>query len=625
MGGVSSPPAQPAAAPSRIRVLPDRVANQIAAGEVVERPVAVVKELVENSIDAGATRIDIEFQQGGKRLIRVEDNGCGMGPDDALLALERHATSKIREAADLGRVLSFGFRGEALPSIASVCRFTLRTRGEGWDEGTEVRINGGRHLATQAVGMPQGTVIEVAQLFNSVPARRKFLKTDKTESAHIITLCRLLAIAHPEVAFTLVEDGRRVFQSPVCPTLRERVGEVYGRALAEDLVEIEAARGPLRLTGLIGRPGAGRTTRGEMLCYVNRRPVDNRTLNYALIESYHAWLPKGRFPLAFLFLEIPPDEVDVNVHPAKREVRFRDEAHVRRFVVEALLARLDALARRDGQPPEVQPAAIPAPQPAVRPQPVRVETAAPPPQAMPRETRPIPPQAIPPPRLATPAVAPAKEAAPARKVPPAEAPAPAPRPQSAPLRAARWRFLGAAHRDYALFETPAGIVCLNRRAAQARVLYEEHLRTLANGTLAVQTLLFPSTFELSPLLADTLEQHLDFFTSNGFGVEAFGRHTFRIGSIPAWFDGDQCEDFVHDVASLIHERGLRPRQEAGLARQVIVRMAVSRASKVEFTASEAEMLALVHQLLACDNPLADPQGRPTYFELSKADLERKFN
>ena len=268
-----------------IRILPDRVANQIAAGEVIERPAAVVKELVENALDAGATRIEVEFRHGGRSLMRIEDNGHGMTKDNALLSLERHATSKIAVAADLDVLSSFGFRGEAMPSIASVSKFTLQSRAEGEELGTEVLVNGGRIIHVRECGRPVGTRIDVEHLFNSVPARRKFLKQDRTEAAHIVAGVRLYALARPGVAFTLMEAGRVIFQSPECPALVDRVGEIFGRQLAEQLVPISATQGDMELQGLIGKPGVGRSTRHEMIVFVNGRPVDNRTLNYALIES----------------------------------------------------------------------------------------------------------------------------------------------------------------------------------------------------------------------------------------------------------------------------------------------------------------------------------------------------
>ncbi len=320
-----------------IRILSDRVANQIAAGEVIERPAAVVKELVENALDAGATRVEVEFSHGGRSLIRVEDNGCGMSKDDALMSLERHATSKLVETADLDRLGTFGFRGEAVPSIASVSRFELRTRPLEAPAGTEILINGGKLVHVRECGLAPGTRITVSHLFNSVPARRKFLKSDATESAHIIQTVRLYALACPRTAFTLIEDGRVLFQSPMCTTLVERVAEIFGRQMTADLLPLETSDAGLKLSGLIGKPGINRATRHEMLMFVNRRPVDSRTLNYAVIESYATLLAKGRYPVAVLFLDLDPSEVDVNVHPAKREVRFRAEGAVRGFVIRAVL------------------------------------------------------------------------------------------------------------------------------------------------------------------------------------------------------------------------------------------------------------------------------------------------
>jgi DNA mismatch repair protein MutL len=395
---------------SSIRILSDRVANQIAAGEVIERPVAVVKELVENSIDAGATRIEVEFRNGGKSYIRIEDNGKGMSPDEALLSLERHATSKIREAADLNEVSSFGFRGEALPSIASVSRFTLRTRAEGWEHGTEIKINGGKLLEKKDCGMPVGTVIEVAQLFNSVPARRKFLKTDPTETAHITYNTRLFAVAHPQIAFRVLEGGRTVFQSPVCENLRDRVAEIWGRSLADDLIPVDVTdeKTGYRLTGLTAKPGVGRSTRRELVTLVNRRPVDSRTVGFAVLDAYHGRIQKGRYPPAFLFLKIQPQEVDVNVHPAKREVRFRNDGAIRRFVLGAITATLAAATQAER--PTSSGLGLP-PQQSQRPEPNK--SSAPPESAPPPQKTPLPKPAptTPPPAPAAASVASAATAA----------------------------------------------------------------------------------------------------------------------------------------------------------------------------------------------------------------------
>ena len=602
-------------AASRIRILPDRVANQIAAGEVVERPAAVVKELVENSLDAGASRIDVYFEDGGRRLIRVEDDGCGMCPDDVLLALERHATSKLRDAADLNAIHSFGFRGEALPSIASVSRFTLRSRAEGWAEGTEVTVHSGRVNDTRAVGMAAGTRIEVAHLFESVPARRKFLKSDRTESAHIALCCRLLAVAHPGVSFSLSENGRTVFRSPACPGLSERVAEVFGRELAAELRPIEVSRPGLRLSGLISRPGQGRATRSELFWYANERPVENRVLSGTLLEAAKGFIPRGRFPAAFLFLDIQPDALDVNVHPTKREIRLRDETSVRNFVAEAVLNRMEELARESSQrlsapienpgPSALRPAVTPGPgvRPAARTLAEPDRTPGPQPA---RDTVQRMPATLPvrPPVAAT--NAPAKRPCPAGDALPS-----------------RWRYLGTAHGNFVLFETPDGLLCLNRTAAQSRVFYEDYLQSLREGSLLAQQLLFPRLFELPPLLADILERHTDFFRANGFGVESFGGDSFRVTSLPAWFEGEGCEDFIKEAVERIAENGMRPDRDAELARDTLARLASAHAARTSAPADEMEVLALARRLMSCKNPLADPRGRPTYFELSRGEMEKR--
>ena len=455
---------------TRVRVLDDRVANQIAAGEVIERPAAVVKELVENALDAGATRIEVEFSHGGRSLMRVEDNGSGMTRDDALLALQRHATSKIEEADDLNRLHTFGFRGEALPSIASVSRFVLQTREAAAESGTEVFINGGKYVHVRECGRAVGTRIEVTQLFNSVPARRKFLKSDTTEAAHIIHHVRLYALAFPQVSFTLIEEGRVIFRSPQCATLAERVAGIFGKQLADGLVPLEAEEQGMRLSGLIGPPGQGRATRHELITFINQRPVDSRTLNYALIESYHESLPKGRYPVAFVFFDIPAHEVDVNVHPAKREVRFRNEPGVRSFVIRTVLARVREMTQeRSSQFPVQYPVEAPTgvhpPSPGLTGLGNRDAEAAQRGDATPPGfpvQQPVSGSPQLPPRAA-PAVA-AMWASPVVPLRPAAPPGaggqgsqagPAAAP-SAP-QATAWRFLGMAHRQYALFETPSGL------------------------------------------------------------------------------------------------------------------------------------------------------------------------
>jgi DNA mismatch repair protein MutL len=594
-----------------IRILPDRVANQIAAGEVIERPAAVVKELVENALDAGATRIEVEFRHGGRSLMRVEDNGHGMNRDNAQLSLERHATSKINEAADLDVLGSYGFRGEAVPSIASVSKFTLQTRAEGEELGTEVLVNGGRVVHVRDCGRAGGTRITVEHLFNSVPARRKFLKTDRTEAAHIVAGVRLYALASPGVAFTLIEDGRVVFQSPECPALVDRVGEIFGRQLAEQLVPIEAAEEDMKLEGLIGKPGVGRSTRHEMVVYVNGRPVDNRTLNYALIESYHECLPKGRYPPAFVFFTLPPPMVDVNVHPAKREVRFRREAAVRGFVIRSVLTRLRELGGAAEPEPTNGPTLAPLPpagdaawskgagvpaQPSSSP---TVTTAASTPVSTPPAARPA----------AVPAVTPTAAPAPS-------APAPAGGPRG-------WEFVGVVQGNYGLFETPAGVVWLHRRAAHERVWFERLAAEFREGEVSSQQLLLPVPVELDPVASALLVDRLEFLQAHGFGVVEFGRNFFRIEGVPAWMEPAGAEPFLRDLLGAFRE-GRFPTDNADLAREELARMASAKAGHLPEGPGEQPWRELLEALFQCRTPHVSPGGRPTYIEMPHGEIARRF-
>jgi DNA mismatch repair protein MutL len=594
-----------------IRILSDRVANQIAAGEVIERPAAVVKELVENSLDAGATRIEVEFRSGGRAYIRVEDNGCGMVRDDALLSLERHATSKIAETVDLDRLATFGFRGEALPSIASVARFELQTRTPDEDAGTEILINGGRFVHVRDCGRPAGTRIVVSQLFNSVPARRKFLKSDATESAHIIHCVRLYALACPQAAFTLVEDGRVIFRSPECATTAERVAEIFGRQIAESLLEVEAADAGLGLRGLISRPGVGRATRHEMITYVNRRPVDSRTLSYALIESYHDSVPKGRYPLAFLFLDLDPAAVDVNVHPAKREVRFRNETQVRAFVIRTVLDRLRELA--------AVPVAGGAAAAAVMADGYRGPGGLPPAQPAPAAA--TPPES----RIAAPF--PAYRAlptpVPGAGVLAAQAPAMAAGQAAAPRARAGWRYVGLAHGVYALFETDAGLLLLDRRAAHERVWYERLRAEFATARISTQRLLLPVPVELDAITTALLLDRLGFLNEHGFEIVEFGRNFFRIEGVPAWMNPADAEAFVRDLLGALREGHLST-GDIDLARDELARLAALRAVRLPDGASEEEMHSLVAQLFACRQPMTNPAGKSTYIELGCSELARRF-
>lgn len=592
---------------AQIRVLPDRVANQIAAGEVIERPAAVVKELLENSLDAGATRVEIEFKNGGRSLVRIEDNGSGMGPDEALLAIERHATSKVREAEDLLKISTFGFRGEALPSIASVSRFRLKTRPASSRSGTELLINGGKLIHVRDCGMPHGTRVEVAHLFNAVPARRKFLKADNTEAAHIIHLAKVYAIAHPRTGFRLMENGRMVFESPACPSLEERVREIFGPAVVDRLMAVDAKDGNYRLRGLISRPGKGRSSRHDMITIVNKRPVTSSTLNQALIESYHSYLPRGRYPQAFLFLDLDSRSVDVNVHPSKREIRFREAARLRGFIIRSLLQGIRS-------------AAAPCATGAAAPEAAGEEAGAV--AALPSAGDAG--NAI----LQTPITAPEKggsggvEPGTARSRRKGRDPAPA---EAAPDPdwQLKWRFVGHVQKGLAIFDTTSGIILLDRRAAHQRVLFEQLEKQYRDRNVPAQQLLIPVPFELDALGSAALLDHLDFLNENGFKIVEFGRNFFRLEATPVWTSAEEGESLIKDLVGLM-KAGTFSKNKPLEAFDQLARLACQRSVRLDDSVSEKEVIELANQLLQCKNPLLSPLGRPTYIEWGRNELDRRF-
>jgi DNA mismatch repair protein MutL len=574
---------------STIRILEPTVANQIAAGEVVERPAAVIKELLENSLDAGARRVTVDFSRGGKAQMIVEDDGKGMTGDEALLSLERHATSKIQVASDLDRIATFGFRGEALPSIASVARFTMQTRPASAPSGTEVAINGGKLVHRRDHGMATGTRIEVANLFHPVPARLKFLKSDETEAAHIVRLVRLYAIAHPEVGFLLREDGREIFRSPGNAPLLDRVREIWGRQVAEEVTIMPLFERPgMRLSGLLGKPGVSRGTRQDLVTVVNGRPVDSRTMAFALTESYHTLIPKGRYPLAFVFLEMDPAWVDVNVHPAKREVRFRDEAKVRNFLIESVLAVLRARAD-DGLPATTIPsvsAATPLTAPVV-------------------------------PTLSAPVASSGTSSAyvPSSAVPSASSHAPAVR--------LGWRLLSRLREERAVFETPTGLAILDIGAAHQRVLYESILAQFTAQTPISQPMLVPLSIELDPLPAAVLKERMPLLASAGFDFEEYGRNFWRIQALPAWLEPEEALGFVRDLlAEMARREGDFGRPS--LAYDALAKIAVIKARRKGDSLSDVELMELVQALFRTVQPGTCPRGRRTYVEWTDADLTRRF-
>ena len=649
---------------SRISILPDHVASQIAAGEVVERPASVVKELVENAIDAEATRITVEIQSGGRTLIRVTDDGIGMSYEDALLAIERHGTSKLREAKDLSHVLTMGFRGEALPSIASVCRFTLTTRERDNEspDGTEVIINGGKLVSAKAAGASTGTCIEIRNLFFNVPARRKFLRTDETERSHIHHYLTLAALAHPGIAMTFRNDGRIVWQLPAAatndpsPALKERLRALYGTEL--DFVPVDlngdlpGAKKPVRIWGFTGSPALHRATRQDQHLFINRRPIENRGLSHAIMEGYDTSLAKGRFPVCCLFLEIEPALVDINIHPAKREVKFQHEFAVRRLLTEAiadaLVNTVESAAPTDEEqatkeinstteegkttePARASQASNSAP-PAPAPPPAApaAPKATPAPPSLPGlDPASSPSEASPSPAAKVTAPAPqATEPASTAPRPPAPSPAAPPSPTTVTasgqaIFAVPLRLLGIVSGSFAAFESDRGLVLMDCRAAHERVLYEKALKSLDDGSVQSQRLLLPETVELAPRDAAFVRLQLEQLAKMGVGLSEFGEQTFLLDALPPFVKDIDARQFV---IQLIDE--LKGTGEAGrptrLTEKQIARAVCHRAVNSGSNLSRAEIESLVQDLRRCRMPYTCPAGRPTLIEMSTRELERRF-
>ncbi len=593
----------------RIALLSEAVASQVAAGEVVERPASVVKELVENAIDAQATRIEVLIRRGGISTIRVVDDGTGMDRDDALLCLERHATSKIRTGADLATIHTLGFRGEALPSIASVSRFRLTTREHAALAGTEVIVNGGKIETVRDGGDAPGTQIEVRSLFYNLPARRKFLRTENTEQSHVEHQLHLQAIGHPQVGFVFVNDERVVYQLPPVAHLRDRIRDLCGAALTAELLEVpEFDAGGLIVRGLVGKAGVSRSSRAQQLVFLNGRAIENPTLSFALREGYHTALMKGQHPVTFLFVEMDPAAVDVNVHPAKREVRFRDPAHVREAIVEATRRALESDRASWTSTFHSAPKAEPtAPIPDLTPQLIperelvtlRTDWAA----------LPIAPAPTPPAAAAVPTTS--FDLRPTTTIVPAED------------RSRDFRILGVLGKLYVLMENESGLVLVDQHAAHERILFEEMRRRMESQGVPSQRLLIPLTLQVTPRDADWLAQNLPTLHRAGIALEPFGPGTFKIDSLPTFLRGTEPLQLVRDVIDELRETSNQT-SRLRLGEDMIAKTVCRHAVKANDFLREPELVRLIQDLLACDLPYTCPHGRPTMIQMSYGELEKKF-
>ncbi len=579
-------------APMAIHILPDDLAAKIAAGEVIERPASVVKELIENSIDAGATEIKVEIMGGGQRLIRVADNGCGIPASQVPVAFAHHATSKINSVDDLFRIQTLGFRGEALPSIAAVARVTLVTRACDESAGSEMRVDGGAIVDQHPQGAPAGTVVTVEDLFRHVPARLKFLKALSTETGHIADLVNAYALGYPHLRLSLVNEGRLLFQSPGTGKMLDVLIKVLGVEVAQQMLEIRTAPveegRPLaepHVSGFVSPPSVNRATRKNMIFFVNHRWIQDRSLGHAILEAYRTALMVGRFPVVALDILVPPETVDVNVHPTKGEVRFRDPGAVFHAVQRSVRAVLTANAP------------IPS-----------IDL----PSSAPRSFAP---------GYSSVSATDAQLALNIHRpfgAPEANAPVISRSPDKLPML----RVLGQIASTYIIAEGPDGLYLIDQHAAHERVLYEQLNAERAGAKVATQELLEPSAVPLTPAQFATLESNHQALESVGFHCEPFGNQTVLLRAVPAMMDKSDPRETILAILDEM-EQGEQPLDKSADAR-LISSVCKSIAVKGGQVLNLEEMRELVRRLEQTTAPRTCPHGRPTVIQLNVAQLEREF-
>ncbi|HLL84143.1 MAG TPA: DNA mismatch repair endonuclease MutL [Longimicrobium sp.] len=581
--------------PRRIHILPEKLANQIAAGEVVERPASVVKELMENALDAGAARVDVVIRNGGKTEIRVADDGWGMGREDALLAVDRHATSKVRTEADLAAIRTLGFRGEALPSIASVSRVVLETAERDGD-GTRVVVTAGQLAAVEECARRTGTTVSVRSLFFNVPARAKFLRSSAAENRAVGEVVTTLALATPAVAYTLDMGGRDPLNLPAASSVAERVAAIWGAESADEMISVAHRGGGLTLTGLIQRPDDARPANRRTYLFVNGRSFGDRALIRAADRAYRTTIPHGVYPSLFLFFEVPDGEVDVNVHPAKAEVRFRDRAGVERILEEGIRAALAGL----DSTPSIGARAAPDPQPVYEPaaQAGVMAVREPEPVAEPQMTLFVTGSAQ-----------------------PSSSPA-APETLGEMLGSApvMWQ----VHNTYIIAETRTGLVLVDQHSAHERVLYDEIVGGFGTRQLSSQRLLFPLTLRLSPAEYALVEQITGLLEGAGFQVEPFGGRSVIVHSVPTphpYFDAERC---LREMVAELTEGSPLVDSARTQHQRIALSMACKGAIKAGQKLSQREMSELFDRLFATELPYHDIHGRPTVVQLSLTELHRRF-
>jgi DNA mismatch repair protein MutL len=605
----------------KIKILPETLSNKIAAGEVVERPASVVKELLENALDAGSTRIMIEVEKGGRALIQVSDNGIGMSADDALVAIERHATSKISSIDDLFAIQTLGFRGEALPSIASVSRFALVTRDRSADVGTQIVVEGGKVESVSEVGAPPGTLVSVKQLFFNTPARQKFLKTVATEMSHIADTVSRIALGHPQVQFRLVHNHKVVKSWPPASRHVDRIVEVLGKDVRADLHAIQSKRNGLAVSGWIGSPAVTRRTSRGLYVFVNDRFVRDRTIQHGIFAGFAQRLLKGQFPVAVIFIRIPFDQVDVNVHPTKNEVRFVNPQRVHEAVKGAIAQTLYETERINWRPPQ-EPDKSPQVLERLKPftpankdqlsawqdQISQLETSFSEPSASSQQ----------------PVASSQKHQQPATSS--QTHPQPEARIQE-PLfdnkGFSALRVVGQVHGTYIVCESDAGLVLIDHHAAHERIVFEQLQRRAGEQPAAAQKLVVPETLELNFREADILAQMIPDLKTLGLEIEPFGKNSFVIKAVPGLLAGHDLKPLIVEIVEKAAETGFSPGLQETLdqCRRV---MACHGSLRARQALNPEQIRQLLAQLDACEHPSHCPHGRPTWIRWDLAFLQKSF-
>lgn len=612
---------------NRIRVLPEILANKIAAGEIVERPASVVKELLENSLDARCSAVYICVMSGGKRLIQVRDDGEGMSQDDAILAFEHHATSKLRTADDLGSIATLGFRGEALPSIASISRLTLKTRDSESDSipGTEIEIHGGILRAVKPASWDKGTEVTVRDLFFNVPARRKFLRSSDTELGHIARLVTHYALAHPEIRFTLESEGRVLIDAVAVEGMKERIYQIFGDGFLDNLAEISGHAGAIKITGFCSLPHEQRTNSYSQFFYVNRRMVRDKVLTSAVRQAYRNCIPASAFPVVILFLELPFGEVDVNAHPAKTEIRFRDQNAVHKLVFESIGRALikcasipvyEHMPGKDTMPqyPD-NPASFPETS-STRPEGI-FSLAAPPISANPfQRALNYPFNAAPPESFAR-----SEDHTSLRVLPSMLINAPS--DERKPFQPSGMRILGQLQDSYIIACDSQGLLIIDQHVAHERILYEKLAKAMRARSVETQGLLMPISLELPPQQIALLERIMPELNANGFLVEPFGGNAVLIRSVPAIAGESDCRRLLTEILE-----GLETEDRTLDVERIRDRIAVSTACrsaiKINTPLAMEKMQWLIDQLSLASIPTNCPHGRPILLRFTTYEIERNF-